>query len=255
MYNVDTFRKSVFAQANKDSIGFKPNAEEFNLFMGDALREIRNYLYGQDTDFGKGRPVAVTGAQKSRLLTEANRYWMERRTLAANIAAGELSVPIPDGVVVDTDNNICPSFSHLDKILTLYIPEGSTQFERREVRMLPSAEIQRVLDSEINYPTAKNPAGEIDKDRYIIYPNQGVSFVEMVYYRIPENPVWAFTVDMTLPARQRREIFDPANSVNIDAPDEVINMMKERVLGMMAVRERDQFMVQSSASRDKGGFR
>lgn len=255
MYNVNTFRNSVFAQANKDSIGFKPNADEFNLFMGDALREIRNYLYGQDTDYGQGRPVAITSAQKSRLLSEANRYWMERRTLSVNVSAGELILPIPDGEVVDTDDEICPKFSHLDKILTLYIPSGFNQFEKREVRVLPSSEIQRALDNEINYPTAKNPIAELDKDQYILYPNTGVSFAQMVYYRIPENPVWAFTVNEALPARQRREIYDPANSVNIDAPDEVINMMKERVLGMMAVRERDQFMAQSAASRDKGGFR
>ena len=223
--------------------------------MGDSLREIRNYLYGSDSDFQQGRPVAITGAQKGRLLAEANRYWMERRTIAANISAGELSIPIPNGEVVDTDDNVCPKFSHLDKILTLYIPSGFNEFQKREVRVLPSGEVQRALDSEINYPTAKNPIAELDKDRYLLYPTEGISYVQMVYYRIPENPVWAFTVDETLPARQRREIFDPTNSVDIDAPDEVINMMKERVLGLMAVRERDQFMVQSSASRDKGGFR
>lgn len=255
MYNVDTFRKAVFAQANKDNIGFKPSADEFNSFMADGLREIRNYLYGSDSDYAQGRPVAITAGQKNRLLAEANRYWMERRTLSVNVLPGEISIPIPDGVVVDNEDEVCPRYSHLEKLLTLYIPEGFNQFEKREIRVLPSSEVQRALDSEINYPTAKNPIAELDKDRYLIYPTQGITYVQMVYYRIPESPVWAFTVDDTLPIRQRREIYDPANSVDIDAPDEVINMMKERVLGMMAVRERDQFMVQSSAARDQGGFR
>lgn len=251
MINVNTFREAVFAQANKDGMGFKPNAVEFNSFLADGMRGVRNYLFGTDAQYQPGRPVPNVSSQKTRLISEAERYWMERRTL--QVQAGRL--PVPDGVnVIDSSGQVCPAFGHLDKIVNLYIPAGETQVTRREVRVLPSRDVERVLNSEINVPTQFWPVAELDKNAYIVYPSN-LTFCELIYLRIPQSPVWGFTVDNALPARQRREIYDPATSIDIDLPDEMSNLLKERVLNMMAIRERDQFMAQASAGRDKQGVR
>lgn len=248
MINIDTFKKSVLAQANKDMAGFKPNPNDFNAFVQDALRETYNFLFGNPNTYQQGRATSVVSHEKSRWVAEAERLLITRQEMpvASNLLL------IPDGsTVLNTSGVVAPAFRHLDKILTYYIPAGTSTLKKREVRVLPSRDIQRVLDSEINYPTQKNPVAELTNNGYIIYPS--ADYVEMVYLRQPATPVWAYTVDATLPARERRPVYDPVNSVDIDLPDEMQNLLKERVLYQMGVRERDPFLVQSSERREATG--
>jgi hypothetical protein len=245
MINVNDFRVSVFAQANKDGIGFKPNGAEFNAFLADALRETYNELFGTTEDYQAGRPVPNVSSEKTRYVSEAERYLKENRIL--NITNSR--VPIPNGTTV-TDQNaaVCPEFRHLLAIYNLYIPINSTIYQRKEVTVLKSAEVGWRLNHEINYPTLKEPIAELNKDYYQLYP-ANITNVELVYQRVPLVPNWGFTVDLTLEARRRREIYDPATSVNIDLPDQMFNVMKERVLFMMGVRERDPYLTQAAAQR------
>jgi len=247
-YNIDIFKKSVLAQANKNMAGFKPNPNDFNSFIQDALRETYNYLFGNTDTYQPGRPVAIVSVEKTRWVSEAERFLLERQEFATPTNL----VPIPDGeTVLNTNSEIAPKFRHLKKILVIYVPSGSSTAIKREIRILPSRDVERALDSEINYPTLKNPIGEIRSSGYQIYP--AIDYAEMVYMRQPLTPKWGFSVDNTLPARERRPVYDPANSVDLDIPDELVNLVKERVLYLMGVRERDPFLVQTSERREGSG--
>ena len=246
MINVNDFRISVFAHANKDGVGFKPNAAEFNAFMADALRETYNWLFGSTVTYQPGRPVPVVSSEKTRYVAEAERYLQERRIIVAQ----QNLVPVPDGTTLDQNGQPCPDFRHLIKIINLFVNEDST-ITPREVRVLPMRDVSWALMSEINAPTILNPIGELVGNAWKIYPSAG--HVELVYQRKPVTPKWGFTVNTALEARARREIYDPLTSVNIDLPDEMFNLLKEKTLYMMGVRERDPFMVQAAVSREKGG--
>lgn len=248
MYNVNTFIQSVFAQANKEAIGFKPKPQDMNSFLADALTETYNYLLGRSQEYQQGRPVAAVASAKGRDVTEAERFLMTREVVAVT----NNRIPVPDGVtVVNTNDNVIPKMRRMDKILVHYIAPGTTQIEKREVDIVASREIQRKLDSEINKPTLKNPIAELDNTEYIIYPT--ANYVELVYLKEPQRPFWGFTVDNSLPARERRPVYDPNTSVDIDIPDHMTGLLKERMLYMMGVRERDPFMVSTSERREESG--
>lgn len=248
MINVNTFIQSVYAQANKEAIGFKPKPQDLNSFLADALTETYNYLLGRSQEYQQGRPVAAVASAKGRDVTEAERYLMTRETIAVT----DNKIPVPDGeTVVNTNDNVVPAMRRMDKILVYYIAPGSNQAEKREVKIVPSRDIQRRLDSEINKPTLKNPIAELDNTEYIIYPT--ANYVELVYLKEPRRPFWGFTVDDTLPPTQRRPIYDPNTSVDIEIPDHMTGLLKERMLYMMGVRERDPFMVSTSERREESG--
>ncbi len=248
MINVNTFIQSVLAQANKEVIGFKPKPQDLNSFLADSLTEVYNYLLGRPQEYQQGRPVAIVASAKGRDVTEAERYLMTRETIAVT----QNRIPVPDGqTVLNTDGQVVPAMRRMDKILCYYIAPGSSQADKREVKIIPSRDIQRRLDSEINKPTLKNPIAELDNTEYIIYPT--ANYVELVYLKEPQRPFWGFTVDNTLPANQRRPVYDPATSVDIEIPDHMTGLLKERMLYMMGVRERDPFMVQVSERREEGG--
>jgi hypothetical protein len=247
MINVNDFRISVFAQANKDAVGFKPSAVEFNAFMADALRETYNWLFGNASQYQPGRPVPVVSMEKTRYVAEAERYLQERRV----ILSVNNRVPVPDGTTLDQNGQPCPEFRHLIKMTNLYIAPGTSEAKPYEIRMVKVSEIDFVLNSEINAPTIKNPVAELAGNDWIIYPQS--QHVELVYQRKWNTPVWGYTVDTTLEARFRREIYDPTTSTNIDLPDELFNVLKEKTLHMMGVRERDPFLIQSSNTREKQG--
>lgn len=247
-YNIDTYRKDVLAQANKNMAGFKPNPDDFNSFVQNTIVEVYNFLFGNPHTYQQMRPVSVVSVEKTRWVSEAERFLLERQVFPTPNS----EVPIPDGTtVLNTEGEIAPAFRHLKKLLVQYIPPGSTQINEREIRLLPSRDVQRTLDSEINYPTMKDPVGELFGSSYRVYPSS--DYVRMVYLRQPAIPLWAYTVDETLPPRERRPVYDPANSVDLDIPDELVNLCKERTLYLMGVRERDPFLVQTSERREETG--
>jgi hypothetical protein len=135
-------------------------------------------------------------------------------------------------------------------MINLYVGP-SQSIEEYEVKVLPSRDVDHFLNSGINYPTIKRPIAELVGNAYRIYPQSG--HITLVYQRQPLTPVWGYSVDTTIEARRRREIYDPATSVDIDLPNELQNLLKEKVLHMMGIRERDPFLVQASSGREKQG--
>jgi len=236
--NVNTFRDSVLAIANKDNAGFKPNANEFNAMLDDALRATYNWLFGSASVYQQGRPVAPVSTEKTRFVAEAERYLQERRIVVAQ----NNRVPVPDGSTFDQDGQIMPAFRHLIKMYSFYIPAGTTTAQRYEIDVVPTRDIARKLDSEINAPTQKYPIAELSGNYWQVYPQ--TTHVEIVYQRRPLTPKWGYTINLNVEARFRREIYDPATSVDIDLPDELANHMRDKVLHLMGIRERDPFIVQ-----------
>lgn len=248
MIDVNYFIQSVLDQANKDGAGFQPNAAEKNRFMQNALREVYDYLFGLMSSYRPNDATPPVSMEATRAVSEAERYLHENRVIAVN--NGEVLIPDGDSVL-DMNGDVCPEFRHLKRIQVRYIVPGTNEIKLYNCRVLEGDDAEFNLNSPINQAHFRQPIAELSKDRYKIHVgDSSVAFVNFIYQRKYILPVWGFTTDTSLPDNEQREIYDPDTSTDIDLPDTMFTLLKERCLEMMGIRERDEAIVSSAARRN-----
>jgi hypothetical protein len=106
-----------------------------------------------------------------------------------------------------------------------------------EVEEIQDQEIATRLSSELLKPTLEYPIACI-YDKYIqVYP-ANVGTLKFTYLRKPAVPIWAFTTTNGVP------LFDAANSVDFDYPDECINELVIRMASVMGINISNNLLLQ-----------
>ena len=218
---------------NKDQRGFL-TPDSFNRVMPRALSE---WVMKRYNNLNLVQPNKA-GWQRNLKVTDDLRFLLVNNK-AVNIGA--------DGVLT-----LPSDYLHLSSIYYKYkwVENGQTKVRTKYVDIVNDNEREAFLGSEIYMPL-------IEAKKYVIatfysgylevYP-ANVGQVELTYLRKPVDPVWAFTVSAS-----GRPVYDPANSVDLEAPDDAINEIVMMALSMAGINLReDQVINYAEMNKQQG---
>ena len=246
MISINDFRTWFYYLANKSGKMTSISPTEFNRLTNQALQEWTMSVYGNPSQYQPGRPVPLVAYELTQKQIDDLRHLITNRDFL--IADGR--VPIPDGVsVVDNTNQIAPSYLHWTALYNYYVLSDNTYTER-PIEVVRGNDIGNRINSLINTPSLKRPVCEI-RDTYIQVWPKTVNFVRFEYLRYPLTAVWAYTLVGT--GNQARPVYDEANSVNIDAPHEVMNMLVMMALSFAGINMREaELITYAEEKKNKG---
>lgn len=229
--NINNFKKFIEFVIRKAPSGGNPTPQQFNLTLERAYIGAIMERCGNPREYQPGNPIPRMGWQITQKITDDLGFLLTMRTFILN--NGKLN--IPDGSTVrDINNSIAPKYLHFSSLRFNYItqPDGTIEQKEIDIRPLKDSEIGTATASHLASPTTRFPVCAF-YDTYIqVYPKT-LQKVNFTYLKIPTTPIWAYT------EVNNRPIYDSANSVDIDAPDDMINDIASRMLSYMGISIRD----------------
>lgn len=237
--NINDFRNFILFVIKKSQSGGNPKPSEFNLAVERAYMEFIMRRYGNQAEYQPGRPIPRVAWQQSQKISDDLRFLLTRRNLSVP-TSGEL--PIPDGTGTDLDGKKVPEYLHHSSLRFNFARQVGDEIESQEVPIdiVTDAELGDALSSSIVNPTARFPLAAY-YDTFIQVEPKNLQKVIFTYLRLPVVPVWAFTLD-----GNGRPVYDPSNSIDIEAPEQVINEIAFNTLSFMGLSIREQFVYQAS---------
>lgn len=236
--NIDDFRNFLLFVIKKSQSGGNPKPSEFNLALERAYMQFIMSRYGNQEEYQPGRPVPRIAWQQSQKISDDLRFLLTRRDIPVPVTG---KMPIPDGTGNDLNGDPLDKYLHHSSLRFNFSDTVNDEPRTREVKIdvLTDAEFSNATESAIVNGTRRFPVCAY-YDTFIQFEPKDLQKVIFTYLRIPVTPVWAFTVE------NGRPIYDPANSVDIEAPDQVINEIAFNLLAFMGLSIREQFIFQAS---------
>ncbi len=126
---------------------------------------------------------------------------------------------------------------------------GETVVVPRQVDISIDNEISSFLGSSIyakRIKAKKYVIAAFYKDHIQIYP-KNIGVVDFTYLRQPVSPYWAFTLE------NGRPVYDAANSVDLEAPDEVVNEIIMMCASYLGINLREPQLIQYAEQMKQQG--
>ena len=238
MANINDFRNFILFVIKKSQSGGNPTPTQFNLAVERGFMQFIMSRYGNQEEYTPGRPVPRIAWQQSQKISDDLRFLLVRRIMSLP-TNGEL--PIPNGTGTDLEGKSLDTYLHHSSLRFAFTTqvEGKTVTKEVPIDVLTDAEFGDVVSSAVVPPTRRFPKANY-LDTFIQIEPKDLQKVIFTYLRLPVVPKWAFTVE------NNRPIYDAANSVDIEAPDQVINEIAFNTLAFMGLSIREQFIYQAS---------
>lgn len=241
MINVDKVKNLSELISNKEQNG-QWSIKRFNEALPAAVYWFFNDCYGQPTQSNGTKTVNNVFWQSGKKISDNLRYLIKPIDLTVN-AKGEAKRP------ADFIHTSTIRFMYKEKI---WNDECNHQLgytlKTKEVGVaeIRDSELSERLDSELLTPTLEYPIACI-YDQYIkIYP-LNVGMLKFTYLRKPLQPFWAYTTV------NGRPVYDPANSVDVEFPEECMNEIVMRVCSLMGINISNQMLLQYTSQMKKEG--
>ncbi len=239
MANINDFRNFILFVIKKSQSGGNPTPSQFNLAVERAYMEFIMRRYGNQAEYVPGRPIPRVAWQQSQKISDDLRFLLTRRDIPVPNTGKML---IPDGSGNDLNGDTLDKYLHHSSLRFNFTDTVAGEIRSREVKIdvLTDAEFSNATESTIVNGTRRFPVCAY-YDTFIQFEPKDLQKVIFTYLRIPVTPIWAFTLDAN-----DRPVYDPVNSVDIEAPDQVTNEIAFNTLAFMGISIRDQFIYQAS---------
>lgn len=237
--SIDDFRSFILFVIKKSQSGGNPKPSEFNLAVERGYMQFIMSRYGNQEEYVPGRPVPRIAWQQSQKISDDLRFLL---TIATFAVGNDGKLVIPDGTTATLEGATAPKYLHHSSLRFNFSKTVNGDIVSKEVPIdiLTDAEIGNVLASEVVPATTRFPVAAY-YDTFIQFAPKNLQKVIFTYLRIPVPPKWAFTLD-----DDDRPVYDEGNSVDIEAPDQVINEIAFNTLAFMGLSIRDQFIFQAA---------
>lgn len=218
--------------ADKDQSG-NITPKEFNLSIDRAFSEWTMKSYNNLKDVNQVK----TGWQKNQKVTDDLKFLLVRKEFSSIGTDGKLTLP--------------SDYLHLSSLVYNYKIEedGSTVVTPSKVDIVDDNEIASFLGSSIYAKRIKSKKYVIAafyKDHIQIYP-KNIGVVDFTYLRQPVSPYWAFTLE------KGRPVYDSVNSVDLEAPDEVVNEIVMMCASYLGINLREPQLIQYAEQMKQQG--
>lgn len=228
MIDVNAIYDFVNYQLNKSVSGNSLSPTEFNLGLEWSNLEYFKLKYGLSEDYQVGRPVApVTYEISQKIMSDMRTL----RTVLGGKNAPAMAVDINGWADIPSD----------------YLHVSTIKYNGNIVEVLREDFLGDRLNNSIKYPSKTNPIC-VFQENYIEFYPKDLGFVEFSYLRLPQTPVWGYTIVNDQP------VYNPATSVQSEFPQDCLSDIANLILGYSAKDLRDQLMIQQAELRKKEGI-
>ncbi len=227
MINIDEHKRFVLFLANKAQAGSNPSIANLNLATERALMEWVMERYGNPMTYQPGMPVPRIAYQETQKITDDLKQLITKPTPIQVDKDGKAEYPSDYLHVSSMRYKHKKQLVSCKKVITREV----------DVENYKDAEIGKVGASQINPPTHRYPYYAF-YDTYMEFAPKDLGSVVMTYLREPKTPKWAYTTV------NGRPVYDEANSVDIEAPNEAMNEIAMRTLSFLGIHIREPQLVQ-----------
>lgn len=223
--NIDKVYKLAQYFSNKSQSGYL-TPKDFNLSLPRAFSECIMKRYNNiDADKADGN-----GYERNQKVTDDLSFLKVPEQIVFLDSSGVFNKP---------DDYLHMNYMSYNKA---YLEDGVTQVDVKGVDIVRDNELPKFLGSHIYKKSLKNKnyiMATVREDSIRVYPND-IQRVNFSYLRKPVDPVWAFTM------QNGRPVYDPVNSVDLEAPDELVNEIIMMALSYLGINLREQELIQYS---------
>lgn len=227
MVNVNDIKNYVDYQLNKSQSGNTLSPSEFNTCLQWANLEYMKQRYGLPEEYQAGRPVPRIALDITQKIMDDMRVL---RTAKGGKNYPAMSIDVNGWADYPAD----------------FIHVSSIRYGTKDVEILRDDFLADRLDNSIKYPTKENPIC-VFYDNYIEFHPKDLGFVNFTYIRLPETPVWAYTLVNDEP------VYNSVASVQFEYPQDCLPDIAAMIVNYASNNLRDSFSQQFSQQRkDKG---
>lgn len=218
--------------ADKDQSG-NITPKEFNSSLERAFSEWVMKRYNNINDDSQNKQ----GWQKNQKITDDLKFLLVRNEVSSIGSDGKLAFP--------------EDYLHISSLVYnfKYQENGDTVVVPNDVDIVDDNEIASFLGSSIyakRIKAKKYVIAAFYSDHLQIYP-KNIGVVDFTYLRKPITPFWAFTLV------NGRPVYDSVNSVDLEAPDEVVNEIVMMCASYLGINLREPQLVQYAETMKQQG--
>ena len=242
MININDFKEFVYFVMNKEGKGsVSPN--EFNIATYSALRTYTMQKYGNDAEYQPLMPIPKRSWQITYKITHDLKHLLEKRLFS--VVDGNMK--LPDGKSYDLDGDLAPEYLHISSINYNYVVKNEPlTIMKVPVQILTDAEFSTIESSMVRIATQRFPKASFGSNYISVLPKE-IQSIYLTYLRQPIEPLWSYSLV------DNRPVYDPANSVDLDAPTEAFNDIAMLTLNLMGINLRDGDLTQYSNGKQQQG--
>jgi hypothetical protein len=233
MINVDELHRFILFIANKQQSGSNPTPNRLNLAVKRAQIAWVNERYNNPKKYQAGKPQF--GWQATQRITDDLSFLLVKK-----------DVDVSESGLFDYPEDYMHSSSVRYKFKKRVAGCKDIITKETDVTEIMDSEIGNILSSSIVPPTKRYP--------YCCYYSENVQFypkdlgkITFTYLREPTEPKWAYTLT------NGRPVYDPANSVDLEAPESALNDIAMVALSYLGVHIREQELIQYSELQQQKG--
>jgi len=227
--SIDTVKKYTEFLVRKNNSQYL-SPDQFNLIINRASRTVFVKRTGNPHDYQAGAPIPRMGFQITQKITEDLKAFQENANLPLS-AQGRVTYP----------SNLAYTIPGI-----FYKTEKHGKEIYVQVEIIDKDKEGYRLSSSIVYPTRLRPIALFESTYLQVYP-VGISNIKFPYLRYPKDAVWAYTVV------NNRPVFDPANSVDLEWEDMVVNDVIMQALKSIGISIKDADVMNFAQSESMQG--
>lgn len=220
---VEEIRQWVDFELNKNQTGGTLSPEEYNLCLKWANQEYFKLKYGLPEQYRPGQPLPAQAWAVTQENIDALSPFLS--------AQGGRDYP-PLRVDVDGRATIPSDYVHV----------SSVRYNDLAVEVLSNDVIGNRLQSPIVYPDKKYPICTFYSGYIQFYPKD-LGFVNFDYLRMPQTPVWGYTIVNDQP------VYNPNTSTQFEFSDIYHMDLAAMIVSYAASNLRDQLAIQLAEQR------
>ena len=227
--DINTAYEFIKDLVNKDQKGFVPSAK-FNRYAQRAQMEVFMQRYGNPKEYQPERPIPKVAYAMTQKIHDDLRPFIQQATLHLNKYGQAFYLS---------------DYVHPSSISYTVTKKGKHQ--RVPVKVVSDDKLAYRLSSRLVAPSKEYPICALYAQYLQFYPENLVA-PNFTYLRQPKVPQWGFTIV------NGREVYDPANSVDWEFPDEVHNEICIKVLSYIGIKLRESDLLQYAELKNGQGI-
>lgn len=227
MIDVNSIYDYVNWMLNKEQSGNSLPPNQFNLGLEWSNLEYFKLKYGLSEDYQAGRPVApITYEISQKIMSDMRTL----RTVLGGKNAPAMAVDVNGWSAIPSD----------------YLHVSTIKYNGNIVEVLREDFLGDRLNNSIKYPSKTNPICVFQENYIEFYPTD-LGFVEFSYLRLPQTPVWGYTIVNDQP------IYSASTSIQSEFPQDCLVDIANLIIHYAGQNLRDQLTLQTSEQRKEKG--
>jgi len=221
MINVNELKIFIDFIANKEQSGTAYSINQLNNAFQAANIDFFNLRYGLPEEYAPGTPVPIQGYEVTQKMKDDLKACKVVATLPVT-SSGEMILP---------SDYVHYTAMTYTKVLNANCGESPIS-RRKQIEVIDDDKWDERLDNSIKFPSLDFPVANFLSDRIRCEPKT-LKEVEFSYLRIPNKPIWGYTIQNGV------EIYDANLSTDFDWSGTLLTNIGRIILGYLSINLRD----------------